>query len=283
MFCKRECIGQTDSAENRVDSAQHIDSGISLNKKATIPIDFFLKKNKYLNTTAAPVSFISKEKVRSGKESIFYILAALIFLLGVFKVFYAKYFNNIFRVFFNTSLRQSQLTDLLLQSKLPSLIFNIFFIINLGIYVWLLINYFSSSYRNNYLFAGLSVFAVAILYIGKFISIKVLGWASGMSDAADQYIFVIFLINKIIGILLIPFIVLIAFAPANWLPVILIGSYLLLGLLFLMRYLRSYGLLQNRLSFSRFHFLLYIVGAEVLPLIILYKLLISVINKENQL
>lgn len=36
-----------------------------------------------------------------------------------------------------------------------------------------------------------------------------------MSDAADSYIFIVFVINKMIGILILPFLVIIAFGVGN--------------------------------------------------------------------
>ena len=272
VVCK-DCPGQlkNDSTVLAQDSLGIPDSVKTPGSQA-VTFDSLLKKNKFLNIKATPVSLATKQKTFTGKEFLFYLLGLVILLLAIFKAFYAKYFNNIFRVFFNTSLRQNQLTDLLLQAKLPSLIFNIFFVINVGLYGWLLLDHYNLLKENdNYLYIGLSVLFVALVYFGKFVSLKIIGWISGMSEATDQYIFVIFLINKIIGILLVPFIILLAFAPANWINIVIIASLCVIGILFILRYLRSYGLLQNQLKINIFHFLLYIIGIELLPLLLIYK------------
>ncbi len=277
FLCLHKCAAQIrpDSSALRVDSAQIVDPAI--HPKTSFTISSLLLQNKFLNLST-PVSLATKQKKQSGKESLFYILAVTILLLAIFKVFYAKYFNNMFRAFFNTSLRQSQLADILLQAKLPSLIFNIFFVISFGLYAWFLISIYSPSHNNNYFFAGLSILFMAAIYAGKYICLKFIGWVCGVSEASDQYIFVIFLINKIAGIFLLPFIVLLAFAPAYWLNIIIISSLFILAVLFLMRYLRAYGSLQNKLKFNRFHFLLYIAAAEFLPVLIIYKLFVRIIQ-----
>jgi hypothetical protein len=59
-----------------------------------------------------------------------------------------------------------------------------------------------------------------------------MGWMSGMQQAADNYIFVIFLVNKITGIVLIPFIILLAFSIPLWTNYIVIFSLLMMGLFF---------------------------------------------------
>jgi hypothetical protein len=273
MISSGNCVAQTgiDTAIIKIDSLQR--DSIKATKNQGNNLVYWLKKNKFLDAELPPVSLAAKERTRPGKEFLFYLLGIFILLLAMFKVFYTKYFNNIFRVFFNTSLRQNQLTDLLLQAKLPSLIFNIFFVISAGLYAWLVLeNYQLLKEGHNYILIGLSILFVAVIYFGKFVSLKIIGWVSGTSTAIDQYIFVIFLINKIIGILLIPFIILLAFAPASWSFVIIIISFCIIGILFLLRYLRSYGLLQNQLKINAFHFILYILGMEVLPILLIYKL-----------
>lgn len=272
IFSSKASTAQVkDTTIQKVDSVQ-TDSA-HLYKPQTPPLDSFLNEHKYLNIKTPAVSFAAKERTTTGKEFLFYLLGIVILSLAMFKVFYSKYFNNIFRVFFNTSLRQNQLTELLLQAKLPSLIFNIFFVISAGLYAWLLLDYYHlAKVSNNYIYIGFSVLFVAAIYSGKYISLKLIGWISGMSTVTDQYIFVIFLINKIIGIILIPFIILLAFAAGSLLNYIVIISFCVIGILFLLRYLRSYGLLQSQLKINVFHFLLYIIGMELLPILLIYKL-----------
>jgi len=98
-----------------------------------------LGENMFLNSRGIPVTVAAKLKATRANDAVFYLLAGLIFLVGIIKFFFSRYFTNLFRVFFNTSLRQSQLADQLLQAKLPSLFFNAFFIISGGIYTYFLL------------------------------------------------------------------------------------------------------------------------------------------------
>lgn len=257
-----------DSTLRNNDSLRH--DSIVVNKNDLSEI---LKKNTYLNNSPASEALIIKEKKQDGKEFLFYLIGSVLFLIAIFKIFYSRYFNNIFRVFFNTSLRQNQLTDLLLQAKLPSMIFNIFFMIIAGIYAWLLLNYYHVLInQNKYVLIALCVLLVGATYTCKYLILKFIGWATDISPAINQYIFVIFLINKILCIILIPFVILIAFAPQNWLNTIIILSVAVIGIFFLLRYARTYGFLSNQLKIEKFHLLIYIVGVEILPIFILYKL-----------
>ena len=211
----------------------------------------------------------------------FYLLLLVVLFLAFLRLFFERYFNNLFRVFFNTSLRQSQLTDQLLQAKQVSLFFNILFAVSGGLYVYFLLHHFQwIKDKQPISTIGVCVLAVATIYFVKYISLKFTGWLTGYKDAANTYLFVIFLINKILGILLIPFIIVIAFA-AGFLqyPAVLV-SFLLIGLMFLLRFLRSYGLLRKEIKVSRFHFFIYIAGVEVMPLLLIYKALMVLFGKN---
>lgn len=238
--------------------------------------DKVLAANKMINTRDQGTYFLQEIRVPSGKEFIFYLLCIVLFILALFKTFYSMYFNNLFRIFFNTSLRQTQLTDQLSQAKFPSFILNIFFAISAGIYIWLLFTHFdkAQSIKTQTLLL-ICVLSVAFIYLVKFIILKFTGWLAGIKQIADNYIFVIFLVNKIMGVLLIPFLVLLAFSKNEWIPSLAIISSLFIGLLFFSRYAKSYSALETKLSVNSLHLLIFVVGAEIIPLFIFYKIAVD--------
>jgi hypothetical protein len=238
--------------------------------------------NKLLNSTAIPVSLAVKLKQRTDNDAFFYLLSGLLLLLGIARVLYSRYFTNLFRVFFNTSLRQSQLTDQLLQARLPSLLFNLFFILCGGVYMYfLLLRKGWLEEHNPWILIAASVGLLGLLYTVKYCALKFTGWITGYKEQTNTYIFIVFLINKIIGIILLPFVILIAFASGTLINIALIVSLLVIVLMLFLRFFRSYGLLQHQLKVSRLHFFLYILGIEVLPLLLIYKGLVLLLSKNT--
>ena len=235
-----------------------------------------LRNNRWINTTAAPVLFVSTEKHLPGKEIFFYAMCALLLLLGLFKTFYSHYFSNIFRVYFNTSLRQSQLSEQLLQARLPSFLLNIFFIIIAGIFVWLLFRYrVGAAIEQPFLLLQICIAAVAGIYLIKFCFLKFIGWVSGITAATDYYIFIIFLVNKILALVLLPFLILLAFGNEAWFSIVERLAILSVGALLVSRYVKSFALAGNKLSVKPFHFLLFIAGAEIIPVLLMYKVAVD--------
>lgn len=231
-----------------------------------------LESNIFLNIKGKPEALTIINKKSESSSDFFYILASLFLLLGLLRTIYSRYFTTIFRVFFNTSLRQSQLTDQLEQAALPSLLYNIFFVLSMGLYVYILYEHNNTVHDGvNWGYLGFAIMVVTICYLVKYMSLILIGWIINHQPEAKIYIFSIFLLNKIIGMLLLPFSMLIVFSTkkiANYAAVI---SIFILALLLLTRFFRTYSLLQNRLKLKRIHFLFYIVSLEILPLILIYK------------
>ncbi len=290
------CAQNPDSTLLKKDSSQIPNSATlavkdsSKNPVIAVPVNQYyqavqsiLDKNIFLNSQGKPVSMAVKSKKSKLTDSVFYLIAALVLLMAIIKFFFARYFANLSRVFFNTSLRQSQLTDQLLQAKLPSLFFNLFFIISGGTYVYFLLQQYGlvTNQQQWLLLLGTCIAGLGIVYIVKYSTLKFTGWVTGYKSSTDTYIFIIFLIGKILGVLLIPFIVIMAFAKLPVANAAALISLLVVVLLFLLRFIRSYGLLQKQLKVSPFHFFLYIAGVEIIPLLLLYKGLLILLGKNT--
>ena len=226
-----------------------------------------------------PVQILKEGDKKSfiGKEYLFYYLIFLLILFGLLRRAFAKYFNDLFRVFFKTTLKQRQTQEQLLQSSLASVLMNSFFILSAGLYINFLLLHFqlviSDNFWLQYVYcAG----ALAAIYIVKYIGLKITGWLFNMSNATDSYIFIVFIINKMLGIFLLPFLLLMAFATVPLYNSALIISWLGIGLLLIYRFILSYGALRKEVKLNSFHFILYILAFEVIPLLLIYKLLLLI-------
>ena len=280
------CAQTADTAISKKDSLQIKPVTDSLDSARVIvptiaAVPGFKFKNKLLNSDSAPVSLVAEVRKVRSQDTIFYLVAAMLLMLAFFKYFYNRYFTNLFRVFFNTSLRQSQLTDQLLQAKLPSLFFNLFFVVSGGMYVYILLHHYGLIAADYNLLLIFSLIAlIGLIYFLKFCILKFTGWITGFEEVTNTYVFVIFLINKIIGIFLVPFIIILSFSDTAIVKTAALISLMSIGIFLLLRFFRSYGLIQNQLKINRFHFVLYITGIEILPLLLIYKGLMLFLTKN---
>ena len=232
-----------------------------------------LEQHPYFDfKTKAAAPFLSEKRVVEGKELLFYLLVFLLIVFAILRQLFPKYFSDLFRLFFRTTLKQRQIREQLMQTPLPSLMLNGFFVISAGLYISFLLQHFAvSPVEDFWLIFFYASIGLSVAYFVKFIGLKVSGWLFNRSEAADSYIFIVFIINKMIGILLLPFLVILAFAVGNVYTVGLTLSWCLLGGLLVYRLLLSFGAVRNQVRVNLFHFFLYLCAFEIAPLLLVYK------------
>jgi len=222
-----------------------------------------------------PVIIETNKKIFRGQETFFYSILALFLFFAFVKNAFPKYLNDLFRVAFRRTLKQRQLGEQLVQTPLPSLFMNIFFLVSAAMYLDLIFKHyqFAVGYSFWLLFFYITV-ALAGMYMVKFLSLKLSGLLFNISPTTDSYIFIVFMINKIIGVILLPFIVILAFTGKEFYQVALVLSYIAVFILLGYRFILAYGLVRNQIRVKPFHFFLYLCCFEIAPLLLIYKLLL---------
>jgi len=279
-----DTIPIADTVVKRADSSA-ISSSDSVSKRPTdslwkvsvnLPLEEqVLQRHPYFRFNVKPVVMQSEQRRFQGKEMLFYIVVLLLIIFGLLKLGFAKYFSDLLRVFFRTTLKQRQIKEQLIQTPLPSLMFNIFFVASAGLYMNFLFYHFKFTPVDNFWLMYLyCCVGLSVIYLVKFVGLKICGWLFNMRQAADSYIFIVFIINKVVGFSVLPFIILLAFTDGTVYTVSLILSLFSVGGLFLYRFILGYGAIHNEVKFNLFHFFLYICAFEVAPLLLIYKLLL---------
>lgn len=231
----------------------------------------FLQQASLLNNKPFINKIAITKTASNSKDGLFYILAFIVFILALIKVVFPKHLVNVFNIFFQTNYRQKQTKDHLLQDKLA----------HFGL---MLVFYSSSSVFGASLLYNAALFTIGFwqltilcfllflsIYSLKYIFITVLGILFKEIEASTTYIFLVFLINKLIGVLLIPVVILISFSTASIAKTSLTVSLILIGILLLYRVFLTYKSVSNRLNINIFQFFLYFCGIEILPLLLIYK------------
>ncbi|ANH79886.1 hypothetical protein A8C56_01845 [Niabella ginsenosidivorans] len=236
-----------------------------------------LSGHPYFAMAAPPViTPYSKKAERPGKELYFYTLAGILLLFAGFKTAFSKYFDDLTTLFFKRTLKQRQLQQQLSQNTLPSFLFNILFTLVAGFYLTLLTQQFTFRKLDHPLWQIFcaAVILVACVYLAKFFLLKLCGWLFNIQNLTDAYIFLIFLVNKIITLFLLPVIVIAALGGTGIKTIIWTLSWLVIAALFLYRFFVTLQMVQKNNRVSLFHFLLYFVAFELLPVFVIYRFIL---------
>ncbi|MBD0296155.1 MAG: DUF4271 domain-containing protein [Flavisolibacter sp.] len=268
-------IDSTFSDTNRRLQAPQTDTATAmLPPKPTLRFDSIVYNHHPFIRFTDPIPNPFVERKWEGKETYFYISIALLLFFALIKNGFGHYVQDVFRIFFRTTLKQRQIKEQLMAAPLPSLLSNLLFFFSGAFFLFLLLDYFRLGHQ--YPFWMLLAYCVAglvAIYIAKFIMLKMFGWLLRLSGATDTYIFIVFTGNKIAGIVLLPLIVLLTFTNGVMQQAAYTLSFIIIGGLYLYRYFLSYVSVQNMVRINLFHFLMYLLAFEIIPLLLINKLL----------
>jgi len=200
--------------------------------------------------------------------AMFFLLTALTFSIA----FNRKALDRAWRSFLNNNalgIAQREATGLV--GNTPYLLLYASFLLNAGMFLFLVARYFWGNTFNNFPFLLLCLLAAAVLFLSKHLVLYVIDMLTPAGDAVQRYNFLIIIFNCVLGLFLLPFNFLIAFTrqAEGFLVFWTLGLILLF---YVYRAIRATTLGLRFLSGDPFHFLLYLCTVEVAPVLLLLKL-----------
>ncbi len=235
--------------------------------------DFYLEHPSKIETTgfAFPEHFIK----RSNYDWFVVVLFAAFLLVALIRTFWNKYLVNLFRnvVNYSASVRAFQgmntfdmqggfFLDLEFYLIFSAFIYQVcvFFIPELPVYSFTL-----------YL---LLVSVVLLLLFSKKLTYRFLGFITEKISETKEYLFNMKNYRRVAGIVLLPFVTLIAFNPFSDPGFLIIGGMAVVTAVYFLLIIRVFVILMNK-QFPKFYLFLYFCTLEVLPLVLLYKILVE--------
>ena len=213
------------------------------------------------------------ERVNQTTDLVFYILIFIIFFLALIKQSFPKYFNSIFSLSFQATFRQTQTRQQMSQNFFPAFMLNVLFILSGGLFITLVAGFYKWTIIPFWQLFIYSTTILGMIYSIKYFVILFTGWVFNAPDSAAEYRFIVFLINKLIGVLFIPILFIIAYSEFETKKIVITIALCIAFLLLALRYLVSLARIRKNLKLTAFHFFIYFCAIEVMPLLVIYKLL----------
>lgn len=263
-----------DSLETSViltDSLADTDSVSSVEEEATTP-----------ELVINPESEWKEGMLRAAEKNytgIFYFLLLILLVLGIFRLMEPTYFKHLFESFLATKRSVRQIKSKLGPDNLVNFLMNVIFYIVGGTYLFYVLQLFTEAPWLNHWHGAVMIIlfssALMLVYLVKTGFLVVLGKLFLIQDITDEYRYNIALINKMLALILIPVIFIILFGSPEVSRVITLVSFVIIGLALLNRYARSWESARNLVKNNRFHFFIYLCAFEILPFVVLAKVILS--------
>jgi hypothetical protein len=214
---------------------------------------------------------------QQNDDWLIYSLLGVLVLFAVINSVYGKRFKQLTDAFFTSRIAgQLAREENVLQQRLTILLFFTFILITSAFI------YLASGYYNFYPFevTGLKYYyfligAILGSYLLKMMIIKFLGFVFKTEKEVSEYVFNIILFNNVLGITLFPFVLCLAFSGLADPAIVIKIAVLLTAILFLFRITRGMIIGVSNAGISKFYLFIYLCTLEILPLVVIFKVLVS--------
>lgn len=241
-----------------------------------------LQENIIAYPDAAITYTIEQPRDKKNYSFEFIIILSLVFIIAIFKFINPSYFTNTFIAFQKPNLTARSLKEQLSQNSLASLIMDIVSCISIGTFIFSVVNYYQIELKtihvNKYLLYTYIIGGVSLYFLTKFSLLKLHGYIFNIQDEVRNYAYNISLINKVLGVVLIPFSALIMLNDFGWIQALIIISLFITIILISNTYIRSSALFKYFLHNSIFQFFLYLCTSEIIPIVLIYTLIRNYTN-----
>ncbi len=202
-------------------------------------------------------------------------LIVLVALFTWFRFFYYRIFRQLYTAFYNLTTTNQIVRDESVLLQRASLILSIISYMLMGLFLYQISIFLD--WDMGVLQGGLMRFvflslSVAIAYSVKMILLRFLSTVFDLEKPVAFYIFNVFLMIMMIGLLLLPINILLAYGPLQYRYWILLIAVGIIALLFLYRLIRAIGIWIGIPGFSLFYLFLYLCTFEIAPLLIIWKM-----------
>ena len=252
-----------DSANNAIDSGE--------NRSLNGPGIFKNHLLKPVNPNARPLNDTISDWLTVS------LIVMMVFFTW-FRLFYYKIFRQLLTSYFNMTASNQIVRDESYLLQRASLVISTISYLLGGLFLYQISVLYD--WQIYWLQKGLMRFVlfsliIAISYSIKMILLRGLSVIFNQEKAAGSYIFNLFLMIMMAGLILFPANIFLAYSSAEVKQFVAIASVLLIGLMFLFRLSRAVRIWFSIPQFSFFYLFLYLCAFEVAPLLVVWKLSIG--------
>ncbi|MFH2096843.1 MAG: DUF4271 domain-containing protein [Bacteroidota bacterium] len=200
------------------------------------------------------------------------ILILSVFIAGITRLLFRKTFLTYIKASYNYQVSWNIFNEKNTMSARVSVILNLLFILNSGILVYQLFEYFGIEIYGStgiVLLPGI-IIGLTFVYLVKSGVYRFSGAVFSGQAAVSEYLHQVFIYNKVFGIAVLPLIIFFPFIDAEVQPVLLKIAFILFAISIIMRLYRGL-IISIKIRLSIFYIILYLCTLEIIPVVVCYK------------
>ncbi len=229
---------------------------------------------KKINKTASERPPLSENDAQN--RFYFVMVVSILLILTILMTILRSFFQKAYYAFLNDNMMNQVYRERESVGPLPFLLLYAYFFINAGLFAYFLAKHYNTRLPGGHFLQWLYYTGGLIaLFSLKHLLLRSIGFIFPVEKEVKLYNFQIVVFAIVIGLILTPVNILLAYGPEPLSNNLIYLSLVLLALIYIFRYLRSLLIANRFLLFHKFHFLLYICSVEIAPVMVLVKLILD--------
>jgi len=221
------------------------------------------------------------KKVEYNNNSILlFIFVSLTFVVVIIKSSYLKFINYLIDSFSNYKISKRFFNEKNISYNRIALTFDIIYFINFSLYIYLIYNFLTNTKNFDiYQFFIIFLFVLGYTLIKNLLQ-KLIAFIFDSQKVVSEYIFQKSVLNKWLGLVLLPTLFLMSFTYNYLFNCLLYITILIIIVFFLIKLIRNIRLI-NDYNIRFYHALIFYLIFEIIPLVILCKIFINFAENFN--
>lgn len=216
-----------------------------------------------------------KPKLYEQQNWMLMTFLSMLLLIGILRVFYQKKFNLFINAFISKRFSNQIIREENALTQSTSVVLSIVFFVSISLFFYLVSKHFNKyllGYNDIQNFLAILIICVCFYFIKLFFN-KLGGYIFKINKETDEYIFNQFLVIQILGLMLTIWCILLNYSTNFNKEIIIYGGFATLTLGFIVRMIKNLGIV-NMNTYSPVYIFLYLCTLEILPLLIIIKMVI---------
>jgi len=218
--------------------------------------------------------FIPKEKMQFLPDWTTWIILFLFLLLAFIRSSSEIYLSQIFQSAFNKKAANRLFNEKVNTLFHTSFLLDLFYVMVTGLFIYQAVNHFSEfSSDEAIIYCGLIFLAFSFYVLIKFAAYRICGAIFDTASETSEYIFHAKTGNRIIGLILFPIVLFLFLLDGKYTEILLYFGIVLTLILSIIKILRGMIIIAQKV-FPVYYMILYLCTLEILPLLIVGKILL---------
>ena len=229
-------------------------------------------------TSEQPPEIRLQKRISSTHDWLLGIFLLLVVLFVWICIFYSKFFTTLGNALVSYHMSAKLLEEKNVLSQRVSIVLDFIYLIVFSVFLYELVVFKGFSFpKTSEIQFFLVLFNLVILYaLFRIIVLKFTGFLFLSRSLFNEYLHNTFVVNKGLGIVLFPVVVMAHYLPDILMPVLLITGLAAFLIAFFWKLLRAYQIIIRR-DILIFYLILYLCTLEILPFLLGYKFVIALI------